>query len=261
MGDVTIEELASPEEVLAASGFDPFARGTLRPDRVLGPAWQVTDRHGSAVGWTGTDQEELRGYLSVLGDPSAAAALVANGLTVLPAELETRVTVPRGTLPLLAGYGLRVTEPGDWEFRWTATPPPPPAVPPPPAWIEDSTGGRRLVAGLLAEASPNASAQADSQHVRRWAAIPGPEGLLAVAADTTGAPGVGHISSIATRPSARGRGLGAAITSWVTRRLLAEDCDVVTLGMYGNNDTAIRLYARLGFLAVHQFSSGPVTCT
>ncbi len=72
--------------------------------------------------------------------------------------------------------------------------------------------------------------------------------------------GVGHLSSIATAPSHRQQGLGAAITGWVTRQMLdVEKCDMVTLGMYADNTAGRALYDRLGFADDHRFTSGVLT--
>jgi ribosomal protein S18 acetylase RimI-like enzyme len=82
--------------------------------------------------------------------------------------------------------------------------------------------------------------------------------LLACAADTSGVAGVGHLSSIAVHPDARGKGLGAAVTAALTRALFAGGCDLVTLGMYASNTVGRALYDRLGMTDEHRFTSGPL---
>jgi predicted GNAT family acetyltransferase len=77
-----------------------------------------------------------------------------------------------------------------------------------------------------------------------------------VGAHTEFWPGVPFLASVATRSDQRGRGLGGAVTGWVTRRLLEEGSPRVTLGMYSDNDVARRLYLRLGYQVVHRFTSG-----
>ncbi|MDP9436340.1 MAG: GNAT family N-acetyltransferase, partial [Actinomycetota bacterium] len=81
-------------------------------------------------------------------------------------------------------------------------------------------------------------------------------GLLAVAADTSGATGVGHLSSIAVHPAARGRRLGTAVTAGLTRRLFDGGADLVTLGMYADNTAGRALYDGLGWRDEHRFTSG-----
>ena len=67
-----------------------------------------------------------------------------------------------------------------------------------------------------------------------------------------------NLSSIAVHPDCRGQGLGRALTAALTRRLLDEGCDLVTLGMYADNDAARAVYDALGWRAEHRFTSGPL---
>ena len=164
-----------------------------------------------------------------------------------------RVTVPQGT-PAELPPAYRLQNPVDWDFRWT--PRAPERVPGEQAveWLRGQDEPK--VAELLDLASRRTSARPGDADVRRWAGIGGAGGRLdACAADASAAPGVGHISAIATRPECRGLGLGTAITAWVTRQLLVE-FDIVTLGLYADNPTARRLYDRLGYVDEHHFTSG-----
>jgi predicted GNAT family acetyltransferase len=79
---------------------------------------------------------------------------------------------------------------------------------------------------------------------------------VAVAAHTEVWGDVPFLASVATRSDHRGRGLGGAVTAWVTRRLLEEGSPRVTLGMYSDNEVARRVYLRLGYAVVHRFTSG-----
>ena len=239
-----LTRLESAAEVLLATGHDAFARGSLR--RALVRGWLAD----GAAAWIGIDAEERTPYLSALGAPPAVAALLTELLPHLPPQ--QRVTVPRGTpAHLPAWVGLDGT---DWDFRWL---PAAPAVQP----------GERLVAPeadetalktLLTAASPTASAEPGDDKVRRWFGIRDADVLLACAADTSSATGVGHLSSIAVDPAARGRGLGKAVTAALSRRLFEEGCDVVTLGMYADNAAGRAMYDALGFRDEHRFTSGPL---
>lgn len=80
--------------------------------------------------------------------------------------------------------------------------------------------------------------------------------LLACAALVEHVRGVAHLASIVTRTDQRGRGLGRAVTAWITRRLLDEGAPVVTLGMYADNAAARRVYHALGYVDVQHFASG-----
>lgn len=235
--------LTTAAEVLLASDHDPYVRGSLRRPLVSG--WSGS----GALTWLATDAEERVPYLMSLGEPPAVAALLADLLPEL--RDRQRVTLPRGTTPLLPAWvGLSGT---DWDFRWTAAPPPPQ---PAEERVEPVPDG--LVATLLAAASPTASAQPGNPAVRRWLGVTDGGGLLACAADTSAATGVGHLSSIAVHPAARGGGLGSAVTAALTRQLLADGCDLVTLGMYADNTAGRALYDRLGFADTHRFTSGPL---
>lgn len=242
---MAVTVLGSAAEVLVATGHDAFARGTLRRDLVTG--WVAE----GAVAWLGIDAEERVSYLSALGAPLAVARLVGD----LAPELRTkqRVTLPRGTAALLPAWvELQGT---DWDFRWTDVAP---AVRPGEDRVVEVTDVD-LLADFLAVANPAASVDPRAGDARRWVGVHGASGLLACAADTSAATGVGHLSGIAVAPSARGQGLGAAVTARLSRELFAEGCDVVTLGMYADNLAGRALYSSLGFRDEHPFTSGPLT--
>ena len=240
---MAVTVLTSAAEVLLATDHDPYVRGSLRNPQVTG--WTG---HG-AVAWRATDAEERVGYLMTLGEPPAVAALIADLLGEIPHS--TRVTMPRGTPPLLPAWV--AVDGTDWEFWWVDAPM---AVQRREPEVVDVSAEE--VAPLLAVASPTASALPGDPAVRRWVGVRGPHGLLACAADTSGATGVGHLSSIATHPDARGQGLGAAVTAALTRQLFEDGCDLVTLGMYATNEAGFGLYRHLGMHNDHSFTSGPL---
>jgi ribosomal protein S18 acetylase RimI-like enzyme len=240
---MALTQLGSAAEVLVATGHDPYARGSLR--RPLLRGWLAD----GAVAWVGTDAEERLPYLSSLGEPAAVAALLADLLPELPPR--QRVTLPRGTAALLPAW-VGLDGHVDWDFRWRATPP---DVQPGEDLVVAGVPDDR-VAALLALASPTASARAGDPAVRRWYGLVEGGRLLACAADTSAATGVGHVSSVAVAPDARGRGLGRAVTAALTRSLLQGGCDVVTLGLYADNAAARAMYDALGFADHHRFTSG-----
>ncbi len=240
----------SVDDALALTGGDPFLRSQLRYGS--GPAWASA----GAVAVVGLDLEERIRQLSGLphgpDSPRETAALVTEVIREVP-EIP-RITVPCTAAPYLPA-GLLASS-NDWNFRSTTAPPPHQPGQEAARWLaaEEEAGVREL----LTMANPESSAWPGDAKVARWAGIRGANGqLVACLADTSG-PGVGHLSGIATHPRARGRGLGAAITAWATRYLLAEHVELVTLGLYADNDAAHRLYSRLGFRDDHRFTSGPV---
>ncbi len=111
---------------------------------------------------------------------------------------------------------------------------------------------------LLDASSPTASALPGDASVRRWVGVREGGRLIACAADTSAATGVGHLSSIAVHPDVRGRGLGRAVTAALTRQLFEDGCDLVTLEMYAVNSSGRALYDALGFADEHRFTSGPL---
>lgn len=223
-------------EILALTDGHPVVRGVGGARR--GPAW----RHGDTVAFVGLDAEIRVRVLVALGPPDEAAELIQAVRGELPPTIE--VSAPRGA-------PLAFVEPVNWNFRATSEPPPPQAAESGVSWVDDEVSVR----DLLKLTSPGSSAWPGDPKVRRWAGVRNGS-LLACLADTTSIAGVGHLSAIATHPDARGQGLGSAVTAWATRRLLAEDCDIVTLGVYAENAVAARLYDRLGFTLDQPFTSG-----
>ena len=142
----------------------------------------------------------------------------------------------------------------DWDLRWLGAPPP---LQPGEEVVEPVDDDEELAA-LLRTSSPTASAMPGDPAVRRWVGIRERGALIACAADTSAATSVGHLSSIAVHPSARGRNLGAVITAALTRQLFDDGNDIVTLGMYADNAYGRAMYDRLGFADNHRFTSGPL---
>jgi len=225
---VPLTPLTSAAEVLVAADHDPYVRGRLSRTDVEG--WAGHD----AVAWRFSD-----GHVMTHGAPAAVALLLEALLTEL--RDKQSVTVPRGTAPLLPAWvALEGTE---WDFRWTTQRP---DRQPLEAEVVDVADAD--VAELLALANPDAAAQPGDARVRRWVGIrhTGRDHLVACAADTSEATGVGHVSSITVREDRRGAGLGSAVTAALIGDLLTAVCDVVTLGMYASNTAGRALYDRLG---------------
>ena len=239
-----LTELGSASEVLVATSHDPYARSSLRRPVVRGWAG------GGAVAWMGTDPDERVRYLTCHGAPREVGALLGELLPLLAPR--QRLTVPRGT-PVHLPAWVAVTG-TDWDFWWLEREPPRQPGEDEVVDVIDEAA----VTQLLTESSPTASALPGDPAVRRWVGVERAGRLVACAADTSGATGVGHLSSIAVHPDARGAGLGAAVTAALTRRMLADGCDLVTLGMYAHNEVGRRLYRSLGYVDDHLFTSGPL---
>ncbi len=236
--------LTSAGEVLFATSHDPYVRGSLRRPIVSG--WTGP----GAVAWFATDAEERLPYLMTHGEPAGVAELLGELLPEL--RDRQRVTLPRGTTPLLPAWV--ALDGTDWDFRWLGAPPPAQ-----PGEDRVQLVDEALVGPLLDAAAPTASARPGDPAVLRWVGIVDGVELVACAADTSAATGVGHLSSIAVHPRARSQGLASAVTAGLARLLFADGCDVVTLGMYADNAAGRAVYDRLGFADDHRFSSGLLT--
>jgi ribosomal protein S18 acetylase RimI-like enzyme len=240
--------------MLEASGGDLFVRWQVRADVPL-QAWEA----GGAIAFVRTRASGRR-QLTVVGSPRQAAAAVHAlvGPNAEPAALQTAraqgVTLPQGTLPLL-GDSVRVGAGDDWEWMWadasTLT----------GLGVDERVerlpdGADDEVARLLSVASPRHSSDPGDDDVVAWFGVrTGVGELVACAAHTESVPGVPHLASIATLPRLRGQGLGTALTATVTTRLLRAGAPVVTLGMYSDNAVARRMYARIGYVCSHRWSS------
>lgn len=239
-------EAISPGDLVEATGGDVYAAVAVRNGDVSGPAWAGD---GAAVWlriWRG------RPSLSGVGRPESVAAIVAYAADALPESM--RVSLPRGWADHLTAT-LSFDPKQEWEWMWTDTAPPTLPHEHLVHWLGDADLDE--VSALLDEVSPDASARPGDGRAARWAGIRVDGGRLAAClADTSRGPTVGHISSVATGPEFRRNGYGAALTAWVTRAFLAEGRSPATLGMYAWNDTARRMYRRLGYVGEHTFSAG-----
>jgi ribosomal protein S18 acetylase RimI-like enzyme len=221
--------------VLAAAGDHPYVRMTTGGGQVTGYQTEA------AIAWLG--EGPWGPVAGAVGDPQQAARLFAD----LAAEERLGgvrwVHLPRLDRDALAPH-LRLTHHDDWDFLWTRT------APAPVAGEERVIPLDRLhhdeIAAVLDDALPDTTTRPDDPRVRGWYGIlDGGRLMVACGADRSGAE-VGFLAAITVATAYQGRGLGAALTAAMTRRLLRE-YDVVALGVMWDNAPAIRLYRRLGF--------------
>jgi ribosomal protein S18 acetylase RimI-like enzyme len=247
-GTDDVWRLAGPDQVIAATGGDFFARNTVRPDAYPTTGW----RCGDAVAWVGFDAEERRPYLQALGSPAPAIAALDAALAELPAGFGADVPV---TLPadVADGLGDRMVAEFHWLFRVMTRP---------PGEVRGvvvrelpAPGDERIVR-LLGRSAELASAVPGDPGVRRWVVVEDGGDVVACAADTSGAAGIGHMGAVAVAPEARRGGLGAAVVAWLTRDLLLHGHDAVAVGVFVGRAGAQRLYDRVGYTTVHEFRSG-----
>lgn len=259
-----VERLSTRSDVVAAAGDDIYVRSSLPlADNIT--AW----RSNGGVAWFSRARWRAgAGWLTVVGDPKVVPALVDAGVSASPG-LVTGVTVPTSALPLLPPP-LRPVAYNLWDWFWTAVPPPDQPGESSVGWA--APGEEPAIEALLHSDSPRHSARPGEPEALRWCVVRNSDlgdpvdsahsagvastRLVACAAHIEYVPGVPHLASIVTRREHRGRGLGAAISAWLTRQILAEGAPLVTLGMYADNGTARRLYHRLGYTDSQHFASG-----
>lgn len=190
---------------------------------------------------------------------SPAAAALLEELAVSPPFAEwvgrarakgaTGISLPR-TLEHLGGL-LRV-EGGRWEWMWCTEPPDGDAK----DLLELPASTRQELVAFLEAHNPGTDGQPFARPGQRWIGARGGEGHLLGAGcceeEHSGAP---VLAGITVAPSARGRGLGRAITAELTRGAIATH-GWATLGMYSHNDIARSLYLDLGYRIGARWTSG-----
>ena len=235
------------DALVEAADGDPYIRYAVHPQREL-----KGFSSDGAVAWAAIHPHRGLGWMGSLGPIDDVAPLVVAAIEQLD-EKPYGLTVPRGTRELLP-LGARTAEANDWDWWWIDAPPPVQPGEETVAWLDNAD---EEIAKLLQVASPDASTWPGDPGVIRWCGVRSGDGaLVATAAWTEHVPGVPHLASVATAPSARGRGVGGAVTAWVTRQAFDAGAPAVTLGMYAVNDPARRVYRRLGFRDDHHFTSG-----
>lgn len=249
-----IRRLESLDELFAASGGDFLLRNEV-PERAAAPegsAWLAAD--GTFA--FGGPEYMGRGYwLTAVGGPESAADVLRHVVRGLDGPL-LGVSAPRGTD--LEGLGLGGFT--HWDFMVFGGDPADLAAVPGFGDVEavpaDGTADDELEE-FLKEANPTASARPGYERIRVWGAVRDADGAIVAAGALCRPPGgQGHLASIGTRPAARGRGLGAAVTAWLTARALSEGDAFCGLGHWVPNEAARRVYLRLGYRTTHAMSSG-----
>lgn len=254
------------DDLLALAGQDPWVRwalgnplpgGALVQDGVavvqrLGHRpglWVAPLRPGRPAGQvpTGTDLAEeavrVRGALHRLVDTGLLQVWGARSASV-PQE---HAAVARCVLPL-------TDEGGDWEWMWTTTAPPPDAREALLVPLDDRADAAELAAFAHAH-NPRVWTRIGEGAVTRWVGVRDAGGaLLAVGGAEQEDSGVPHLAGILTASHTRGRGWGAVVSAALTRWAVAGH-GVCTLGMFSDNDTARRLYRRLGYRTARRWCS------
>jgi GNAT superfamily N-acetyltransferase len=235
-----VQTLDGPAAVLAATHRHPYARFAVGVSAELRGA-----ANGGAVVWAGRSPYGWVGH--GLGDLSTVVDLV--GRVDIFGEARW-INLPRHEPQ--PGYARNE----DWDLLWATGPVPPQpdgdrVVPLPP-------DAAPAIDALLDVAFPESGVRPGSPHVLGWYGVWADGTLVACAADRStraaGVEPVGLIGGVAVRPGYRRAGLGAVVTGELTRRL-QRTYDMVALGVGAHNDTAIRVYERLGYAGRHRITS------
>lgn len=159
------------------------------------------------------------------------------------------MTIPRSAALAPALDRWRLTTGVDWDLMVCHTPPPPQ---PGEALVRPGLADAEVQA-FLDRVNPHHSVRTGDPTVELWAGVRGDQGeLLAVGALTRNKTGVGYLASIATDPAARGAGRGSAVAAYLTRQVLEAGEPRCTLAHYHPNESARRIYLRLGYRTMTQ---------
>jgi GNAT superfamily N-acetyltransferase len=233
--DVT--PLAGRDAVLAATAHHPYARLTT------GGVGDVRGFAGPGMtAWTGPGP--WGPVACALGDAERAAWLFAQVAAAGGLDGVAHVHLPRSPRARLEPY-LPIAGQEDWEFRWSHRAPPPQ---PGEDRVEPlGPADEPKIADLLDRAHASSTTRPGDPRVLAWYGIRAGDRLVACGGDRSRG-GVGFLAGLTVDTDLQGRGLGAALTAAMARRLISR-YDCVTLGVMSDNARAIGLYTRLGFTA------------
>lgn len=143
---------------------------------------------------------------------------------------------------------------GDWDWMWTTTAP---AADRREAELEELDDVRDAdeVSAFTRRHNPRVWTEIGTGRVVRWLGRRDADGrLTAVGGAEREAGGVPHLAGIVTAVDRRGEGWGAVVTASLTRWSLREH-GVCTLGVFADNDAALRVYRRLGYRTARSWHS------
>ncbi|RNF99042.1 GNAT family N-acetyltransferase [Streptomyces botrytidirepellens] len=228
---------------------DLFDQGLeLRPGSALLRFGAARQRPADRFSWSGDGAaawlDDVRGHVWTVGGPEPAAGLVLRAAQRRPEKVR-EFTGPRGTEALVARH-LPVNDIVEWVFRWTLEEPPVQRGEERVVVLDESHHDELL--DFLGEHSPAYSTGPGSADVSLWCGIRGDDGRLVAcgAMSSLRDSGAPLMASVATDAAQRGQGLGAALTSWLTRYAVRRH-GFCTLWQLADNAPAERLYTRLGY--------------
>ncbi len=218
--------------------------GTSSIPRLVNRAWQDGDAAVVVV-----DRTLVTGPVRVvtgLGDRDLPG-LLASVAERVDAPDRVMVTAPAEDIPV----AWPLAEVRQWHWMRTTHLPDPPTVEVVPVGDDDVTA-------LLDVVAPDSHARPGTPGMEAWLGIRDAGELVAVGGVLRQPDGTGHVRAVAVSPRHRGRGLGRELSRALTRAAMA-DSGVASLGVYVDNEPALRTYRGLGYEVVHTFTSGPVS--
>jgi len=248
---IAVRRLETLAELSAAADQQTLLALNLNPAEPHG-AWVSADGRAVAIVIPAHYDEGLW-WLAVNGPAAQVVDVVDAARADLGPDL-AGVTLPRAALPeatvvsAMARWGADSGE--AWDLMLTDA-----AAPAQDGEAQVRTGlPDAEVQAFLDRVNPHHSVRADAPAVEVWGGVRenGAGALLAVGALTRRPSGIGYLASIATDPAARGMGLGSAVTSFLTRRVFDAGEALCTLAHFHPNDSARRLYLRLGYRTIAQ---------
>jgi ribosomal protein S18 acetylase RimI-like enzyme len=144
-----------------------------------------------------------------------------------------------------------LTELRTWHWMLSTTTPPAD-----PARLE-RVSEEAEVSALLDAAAPDSLARPGTPGVESWHGLREDGTLVAVGALVRQPDGTGHVRAVTVAPAWRGRGLGRALSTGLTR-LAQAGTGIASLGVYTDNAPALAIYRGLGYEVRHTFTTGPV---
>jgi ribosomal protein S18 acetylase RimI-like enzyme len=226
-------------------GHVPFVRHQVDPATVLG-AWVA----GGAAVVEGVRRlaDGTARFVTGFGPEPDLPTLLAGVADRIEAPDRVLVTAPATAIP----GAWPVTEVRRWHWMLTRTTPPPAGV------AVEEVADEAEVTALLDTAAPDSHARPGAPGIEAWLGVREAGRLAAVGAVVRQPDGTGHLRAVTVAAGARGRGLGRELSVALTRRALRGG-GVASLGVYVDNEPALRIYRGLGYAVVHSFTSGPVS--
>ncbi len=147
----------------------------------------------------------------------------------------------------IASAGARLGAGADWDWMWTDVVPD--SVPGEERLVPlDDVADAAEIQAFGARINPRFEGFPGTGHSEGWLAHRDAAGDLRACGTIQRLPsGVAHLGGIVVDPALRGTGLGRAVGSALTRRVVAAE-GVCTLGVYADNAAAVGLYRSLGYL-------------